>query len=110
MKQLLLLLFFVPLFTLGGVSGPRKGVQQERFAPVRGIVRDEAGQPLAAVTVTIKGTRTAHTSEYTGIRIGCNIPPKPFYSGFSKYNYNTTFNVSAPEVIMTAAEVWFLKA
>jgi hypothetical protein len=55
-------------------------------------------------------TDPGHTSEYTGIRIGCNIPPKPFYSGFSKYNYNTTFNVSAPEVIMTAAEVWFLKA
>lgn len=55
-------------------------------------------------------TDPGHTTEYTGIRIGCNIPPKPFYSGFSKYNYNTTFALTAPEVIMTAAEVWFLKA
>jgi hypothetical protein len=55
-------------------------------------------------------TDPGHTTEYTGIRIGCNIPVKPFYSGFSKYNYNTTFNVSAPEMLMTAAEVWFLKA
>jgi len=36
--------------------------------------------------------------------------PNLFYSGFSKYNYKTTFTVSAPEVVMTAAEVWFLKA
>jgi len=55
-------------------------------------------------------TDPGHTSDYTGIRIGGNIPPKPFYSGFSKYNYNTTFTQSAPETIMTAAEVWFLKA
>jgi hypothetical protein len=55
-------------------------------------------------------TDPGHTSEYIGIRIGCDIPPKPFYSGFSKYNYKTTFNVSAPEVLMAAAEVWFLKA
>jgi hypothetical protein len=55
-------------------------------------------------------SNTGHTTEYTGIRIGCNIPPKPFYSGFSKYNFNTTFTLTAPEVLMTAAEVWFLKA
>jgi hypothetical protein len=55
-------------------------------------------------------TDPGHTSEYTGLRIGSNIPPKPFYSGFSKYNYNTLFTISAPELIMTAAEAWFLKA
>jgi hypothetical protein len=55
-------------------------------------------------------SNTGHTTQYIGIRIGCNIPPKPFYSGFSKYNFNTTFTLTAPEVIMTAAEVWFLKA
>lgn len=55
-------------------------------------------------------TDPGHTSEYTGIRIGCNIPPKPFYSGFSKPNCDQTFTITAPEVIMTAAEVWFLKA
>jgi SusD/RagB-like outer membrane lipoprotein len=55
-------------------------------------------------------TNTNHTTEYHGIRIGCNIPPKPFYSGFSKYNYNTLFTISATELIMTAAEISFLKA
>ena len=55
-------------------------------------------------------TNAGHTTEYTGLRIGSAIPPKPYYSGFSKYNYNTTFTISAPELIMTAAEVWFLKA
>lgn len=55
-------------------------------------------------------TNAGHTTEYTGLRIGSNIPPKPYYSGFSKYNYNTTFTINAPELIMTAAEVWFLKA
>jgi len=55
-------------------------------------------------------TDSGHTNEYTGLRIGCTIPPKPFYSGFSKYNYNTLFTLSASELIMTAAEVYFLKA
>ncbi|HTJ10878.1 MAG TPA: SusD/RagB family nutrient-binding outer membrane lipoprotein [Dinghuibacter sp.] len=55
-------------------------------------------------------TDPGHTGEYTGIRIGCAIPPKPFYSGFSKPNCDQTFTITAPEVIMTAAEVWFLKA
>jgi hypothetical protein len=55
-------------------------------------------------------TNAGHTTDYTGIRIGCTIPPKPFYSGFSKYNTSSTFTISAPEVLMTAAEVWFLKA
>ncbi|GGB03975.1 SusD/RagB family nutrient-binding outer membrane lipoprotein [Puia dinghuensis] len=55
-------------------------------------------------------TNAGYTSEYTGIRIGSSIPPKPFYSGFSKYNYNTIFTISTSELIMTAAEVWFLKA
>ena len=55
-------------------------------------------------------TDAGHTTQYTGLRIGCTIPPKPFYSGFSKPNYLTTFTINAPEVLMTAAEVWFLKA
>jgi Susd and RagB outer membrane lipoprotein len=55
-------------------------------------------------------TDPGHTTEFTGIRIGGTIPPKPFYSGFSKYNFTSTFTISAPETIMTAAEVWFLKA
>ncbi|WP_158796222.1 SusD/RagB family nutrient-binding outer membrane lipoprotein [Pedobacter sp. L105] len=51
-----------------------------------------------------------YAGQYLGIRIGSDVGSKPMYSGFSVYNYNTTFTSSAPEVFMTAAEVWFLKA
>lgn len=51
-----------------------------------------------------------YAGQYIGIHIGADVGSKPMYSGFSVYNYNTTFNSSAPEVFMTAAEVWFLKA
>jgi hypothetical protein len=55
-------------------------------------------------------TDPGHTTQYQGIRIGCDIPPKPFYSGFSKYNFISTFQLTTPETLMTAAEVWFLRA
>jgi TonB-linked SusC/RagA family outer membrane protein len=42
MKHLLLLLFFIPLLASA--------------APIKGVVRDETGQPLAGVTITVKGS------------------------------------------------------
>ncbi|WP_183572260.1 SusD/RagB family nutrient-binding outer membrane lipoprotein [Mucilaginibacter sp. X5P1] len=51
-----------------------------------------------------------YAGQYIGIRLGTNVHSKPLYSGFSVYNYNTTFVVTAKETIMTAAEVYFLKA
>jgi len=51
-----------------------------------------------------------YAGQYIGIRLGTDVHSKPLYSGFSVYNYNTTFPVTAKETIMTAAEVWFLKA
>jgi len=51
-----------------------------------------------------------YAGQYIGIRIGSDVGSKPMYSGFSVYNYNTTFNSSAPQVFMTPAEVSFLKA
>jgi hypothetical protein len=48
--------------------------------------------------------------KYIGIRLGTNVHAKPLYSGFSVYNYNQTFLVTSKETIMTAAEVYFLKA
>ncbi|WP_183561286.1 SusD/RagB family nutrient-binding outer membrane lipoprotein [Mucilaginibacter sp. SP1R1] len=59
-------------------------------------------------TFTFPGA--SHAGQYIGIRIGADIPAKPAYSGYSVYNYNDTFTASAPELFMTAAEVWFLKA
>ena len=52
----------------------------------------------------------AYKDKYIGIRIGSDIPAKPAYSGYSVYNFNDTFTAAAPELFMTAAEVWFLKA
>lgn len=52
----------------------------------------------------------SHAGEYIGIRIGSDVGAKPAYSGYSVYNYTNTFTATAPQLIMTAAEVWFLKA
>jgi TonB-linked SusC/RagA family outer membrane protein len=38
----------------------------ETAGPIRGIVKDEAGQPMAGVTVTIKGTTTAVSTDNKG--------------------------------------------
>lgn len=62
----------------------------------------EAGTPGALAS--------QYAGQYIGIRIGSDVKAKPAYSGYSVYNYNTTFTATAPQVIMTAAEVWFLKA
>jgi TonB-linked SusC/RagA family outer membrane protein len=56
MKQLLLLLLFIPLLSLAGVYGP----------PIKGIVKDETGQPLAGVTVTLKGSDKAARTDGEG--------------------------------------------
>ncbi|WP_184545541.1 SusD/RagB family nutrient-binding outer membrane lipoprotein [Mucilaginibacter sp. FT3.2] len=51
-----------------------------------------------------------YKGQYIGIRIGSDVGAKPAYSGYSVYNFNDTFTSTAPQLIMTAAEVWFLKA
>lgn len=51
-----------------------------------------------------------YAGQYIGIRIGSDVKAKPAYSGYSVYNYESTFTSTAPQVIMTAAEAWFLKA
>jgi hypothetical protein len=52
----------------------------------------------------------SYAGKYIGIRIGSDVPNKPAYSGYSVYNFTNTFTAAAPQLIMTAAEVWFLKA
>ena len=72
MKQLLSLLFFIPLLSLAGAPGPHRGTAPratgpERFAvPIKGIVKDETGQPLAGVTVTTKGSDKAVRTDAEG--------------------------------------------
>jgi len=52
MKHLLLLLLFIPVVALA--------------APIKGVVRDETGQPLAGVTITVKGSATAARTDVEG--------------------------------------------
>lgn len=48
--------------------------------------------------------------QYVGIRIGSSITAKPGYTGFSTLNPNTCVGTAQPMLLMTGAEVWFLKA
>lgn len=68
------------------------------FLPVN--TTDATKGPLAA----------QYAGQYIGIRIGSDVKDKPAYSGYSVYNYTNTFTSTAPQVIMTSAEAWFLKA
>lgn len=48
--------------------------------------------------------------QYKGIRIGSAVTAKPGYNGFSTLNGATAFGSASPMWMMTAAEVYFLKA
>ncbi|HEY0176046.1 MAG TPA: SusD/RagB family nutrient-binding outer membrane lipoprotein [Pedobacter sp.] len=48
--------------------------------------------------------------QYVGIRIGSDIKAKSDYVTYASPNTDKTFKINTPEQIMTAAEVWFLKA
>ncbi len=52
MKHLLLMLLFIPVVALA--------------APIKGVVRDETGQPLAGVTITVKGSALAARTDAEG--------------------------------------------
>ena len=58
-----------------------------------------------AVVVSALGS-----GQYEGIRIGINIAAKNDYEGYASLNTTTTFTQTASQYLMTAAEVWFLKA
>ncbi len=48
--------------------------------------------------------------QYKGIRIGSPVTAKPGYGGYSVLNIQTVVTPTSPMMMMTAAEVWFLKA
>ena len=52
MKHLLLFLTFIPLLAAA--------------APIKGVVRDETGQPLAGVTISVKGAQTTIRTDAEG--------------------------------------------
>jgi hypothetical protein len=47
---------------------------------------------------------------YTGIRVGISIAAKSDYEGYASVNTASTFTQTASQYILTAAEMWFLKA
>jgi hypothetical protein len=51
-----------------------------------------------------------YAGQYIGIRIGSAVTAKPNYNSYSVLNPNTVVASTSPMVMMTAAEVWFLKA
>lgn len=55
-------------------------------------------------------TDPAFAGQYIGIRIGSNLPSKSAYVNYASLNVVKTFKNTAPQQIMTAAEIWFLKA
>ncbi|MGY0041598.1 SusD/RagB family nutrient-binding outer membrane lipoprotein [Pedobacter sp. NJ-S-72] len=48
--------------------------------------------------------------QYKGIRIGALMTAKPGYNGYALLNSSTIVKSTSPMMMMTAAEVWFLKA
>lgn len=55
-------------------------------------------------------TDAAFSGQYVGIRIGSAIPSKQDYTSYASINTASSFTMMAPQQIMTAAEVCFLKA
>lgn len=66
--------------------------------------------PVYASPATDPVAAAAATGGYEGIRIGINIASKNDYEGYSSPNVTTTFPRTASQYLMSAAEVWFLKA
>jgi len=76
------------------------------------------GAPLESIMVGYNDPRlakycspaAAYPGQYIGIRIGSSITAKPGYTGFSVLNPQTAVADQQPMLMMTAAEIWFLKA
>lgn len=60
----------------------------------------------------LPATDNAVKGLYTGIRLGISIPGNDgtIYQKYAFLNTATSFTFSAPQQLMTAAEVWFLRA
>jgi hypothetical protein len=62
-----------------------------------------------ASKMVLPATQASIAGKYTGMRLGCD-PSKGDYKTFATFNYTDTYKQYAPYVLMTAAEMWFLKA
>ena len=77
-------------------------------APVGSIMGGYHDPRLAKYCSPATDSRFA--GQYVGIRIGSDITAKPGYTGFSTLNPTTCVATAQPMLMMTGAEVWFLKA
>jgi hypothetical protein len=66
--------------------------------------------PVYATPATDATAAAAAPGGYEGIRIGINIAAKNDYEGYAGPNTTSTFTQTASQWLMSAAEVWFLKA
>jgi hypothetical protein len=55
-------------------------------------------------------TDASFSGQYKGIRMGAVRPSKPGYNGFSELNTTSSITTTSPMIMMTPAEVWFLKS
>ncbi|MET4139969.1 SusD/RagB family nutrient-binding outer membrane lipoprotein [Pedobacter sp. UYP1] len=77
-------------------------------APIETYLVGYKDPRLPVYATPAKDTRFA--GQYKGIRIGSIVTAKPGYNGYSLLNSNTIVTSNSPMMMMTAAEVWFLKA
>lgn len=67
--------------------------------------------PIYAAKTTAPGADDPDFSgQYIGIRIGSDMNEKARYTPFSSLNTTTTFTQTRAQHVMSAAEVWFLRA
>ena len=65
--------------------------------------------PREAQMISPATSPASIVGQYVGIRAGTPVSSKPGYTGYSLPNFNTIAEYS-PMLIMTASEVWFLRA
>jgi hypothetical protein len=62
-----------------------------------------------APQMALPATQAGIAGSYAGIRLGADVTVAD-YRSFAAYNYVNTFTQFAPQMIMNASEMWFLKA
>lgn len=70
---------------------------------------DGYNDPRLPILVSPATSPASIAGKYVGIRAGTPVGGKPMYTGYAMPNF-TTIQQFTPMILMTAAEVWFLKA
>jgi hypothetical protein len=83
-------------------------VRDNMFNAALGTYLDGYNDPRAT-KMGLPATQTGIAGKYTGIRLGADVT-KGDYKTFGTYNYLQSFTQFAPQMIMSASEIYFLKA